>query len=155
MEWARGPWCVSDDPARLDLRARLASLRGTTWASDLTRERLERSLAHSLVFGAYRVPLDPARPAQRGFARVVSDRATFAWLCDVHVDEDERGHGLGRFLLACVHAHPALRGLRRWHLVTRDAHGLHARAGWRPLADPPAHMELRPPVSTEPEHSAG
>ena len=139
MDWNSGKTTVSDDPARLDLGLIHATLARSYWAAGIPRELVQRSLAGSLCFGAY----EDGR--QVGFARVITDRATFAYLADVFVIEAERGRGLARFLMECVHAHPELQGLRRWLLVTRDAHGLYARLGWRALAEPERHLErVRP-----------
>jgi predicted N-acetyltransferase YhbS len=82
---------------------------------------------------------------QIGFARVITDRATFAYLGDVHVLPAWQGRGLGRWMMECVLAHPELQGLRRWVLVTRDAHGLYASLGFKPLANPAGYMELHRP----------
>jgi GNAT superfamily N-acetyltransferase len=95
-----------------------------------------RSLDNSLCFGLYE------RGRQVGFARVVTDRATFAWLCDVFVLEAYRGRGLSKWLIGCVMSHPDLRGLRRLLLGTRDAHGLYERFGFTLLADPARFMEV-------------
>jgi GNAT superfamily N-acetyltransferase len=137
-EWIRGHLRVSTDPKRLDLDVihRFLSQR-SYWAEGIPREVVERSIRNSLAFGVY----DEDRLV--GFARVVTDRATFAYLADVFVLEEYRGRGLSKWLLECVLAHPDLKGLRRWLLVTRDAHGLYARYGFRPLADPEALMEIR------------
>lgn len=136
MEWRRGSWLVSDDPARLDLDVVHGYLARSYWAQGIPRELVRRSLEHSLCFGLY------ADERQVGFARVIGDRATFAYLCDVYVLEEQRGLGLGKFLVACVHAHPELAGLRRWLLVTRDAHGLYERFGWRVTDEPGNHMQI-------------
>ena len=128
---------ISTDPARLDRDWLLASLRATYWAGALTREQMDRSIAHSLVFGVY----DGAR--QVGFARVVTDRATFAWLADVLIDPARRGQGIGVKLVETIRAHPELQGLRRWMLATRDAHGLYEKFGFRPLPEPERFMEIR------------
>jgi GNAT superfamily N-acetyltransferase len=136
MEWRRGSWLVSDDPARLDLDVVHGYLARSYWAQGIPRELVRRSLEHSLCFGLY------ADERQVGFARVIGDRATFAYLCDVFVLEEERGQGLGRFLVECVQAHPELQGLRRWLLVTRDAHRLYQRLGWRLAAQPGQIMEI-------------
>lgn len=140
MDWQRPPYLVSDDPARLDLDVIHAYLARSYWARDIPRALVERSIAGSLPFGLYRI--ETGRVRQLGFARVISDRATFAYLCDVFVLEEARGRGLARFLVGCAQAHPALQGLRRWHLVTRDAHGLYARLGWSPASEPGGHMEI-------------
>jgi GNAT superfamily N-acetyltransferase len=128
---------VSTDPARLDLDVVHGYLVGSYWARGVPREVVERSVDHSLVFGLY------LGEQQVGFARVVTDRATFAWLADVFVLEDHRGQGLGDWLVEVVTQHPDLRGLRRWALATADAHGLYARHGFTPLAAPERFMERR------------
>jgi GNAT superfamily N-acetyltransferase len=140
MEWTRGTATVSDDPARLDLDVVHGYLARSYWAAGIPRALVERSLAHSLCFGLY-LPGERGE-RQAGFARVVTDRATFAYLCDVFVLEEERGRGLARLLVECIHAHPELQGLRRWLLVTRDAHGLYERFGWHVTPEPRQHMEI-------------
>jgi GNAT superfamily N-acetyltransferase len=97
---------------------------------------VRRSLDHSLCFGLY------GRGRQIGFARVVTDRATFAWLCDVFGFEEYRGQGLGKWLIGCVLGHRDLQGLRRVLLGTRDAHGLYERYGFTPLADTSRFLEV-------------
>jgi GNAT superfamily N-acetyltransferase len=106
------------------------------WAAGQPLEVVRYSLENSLCFGLYE------QQRQVGFARVVTDRATFAWLADVFVLEEYRGRGLAKWLLACVMGHPALRGLGRVLLGTRDAHGLYQRYGFTPLAYPDRYMEL-------------
>ena len=130
---------ISTDPARLDRDWLFDSLRATYWAGALTREQLDRSIANSLVFGVYE------NGRQVAFARVVSDRATFAWLADVIVDEALRGRGIGVKLVETIRAHPELQGLRRWMLATRDAHRLYEKFGFRPLPEPERFMEIRVP----------
>lgn len=134
--WRFGELEIDDARARVELDLVHGYLTRSYWARGISRERVERSLAHSLVFGAYL----PGR--QIGFARVVSDRATFAWLCDVFVLETERGRGVSKRLVECVVAHPELQGLRRFILATRDAHGLYRRYGFEPLADPTRYLEI-------------
>jgi GNAT superfamily N-acetyltransferase len=138
----RGDFLVSTDPALLDLAFIHDFLAHRSyWAAGRPLEVVRRSIDHSLCFGLY------AQGRQVGFARVVTDRATFAWLCDVFVLEQYRGQGLGKWLVGCVLGHPALRGLRRVLLGTRDAHGLYARYGFTPLADPSRFLEVfRPDV---------
>jgi GNAT superfamily N-acetyltransferase len=135
FETHRDPFTISTDPARLDIDAIAEMLARSYWASARTRERLERALANSLVFGLY----EGGR--QIGLARVVSDYAIFAYLCDVFIHEDYRAQGLGKWLMETVHAHPDLQGLRRWTLATRDAHGLYEQYGWKPLTNPERWME--------------
>jgi len=142
MEWRRPPYLVSDAPERLDGAVIHDSLTRSDWARGVPRETVERSLRHSLCLGLYR--LGPERPGQIGLARLITDRTTFAYLCDVFVLEEERGRGLGKFLIECVHAHPELQGLRRWLLVTPNAHGLYARFGWRVPPEPGKFMERVP-----------
>jgi GNAT superfamily N-acetyltransferase len=140
MDWRRDPYLVSDDPARLDLDAIHGYLSRSYWAEAIPKELVARSLASSLCFGLY---LEAAgRPRQIGFARVITDRATCAYLSDVYVLEEFRGRGLSKLLLECVHAHPELQGLRRWLLVTRDAQGLYEQFGWRVTPEPHTHMEI-------------
>jgi GNAT superfamily N-acetyltransferase len=138
----RGDFLISTDPARLDILLIHDFLSNDSyWAAGRPLEVVRGSLANSLCFGLYE------RGQQVGFARVVTDQATFAWLCDVFVLEPYRGRGLSRWLIECVMGHPALGGLRRFLLATRDAHGLYERYGFTPLADPTRFMEVfRPDV---------
>ncbi len=139
-EWRRGDCAISDDPARLDTAAVHAFIAGRSyWAAGIPGGTLERAIANSLCFGLYR------GERQIGFARVVTDRATFGYLCDVYVEESERGAGLGEWLVACVLEHPDLQGLRRLSLMTRDAHELYRRFGFRPLPDPARYLEIHRP----------
>ena len=137
--WRRGEYEISTDPDRIDLDLVHGWLAGSYWAAGIPRETVARSIAGSLCFGIYR----GAR--QVGFGRVVSDRATFAWLADVFVPEEERGRGLAGWLMECVLAHPDLQGLRRFLLATRDAHALYAKHGFKPLAAPERFMERHDP----------
>src|SRR3954447_8792290 len=121
MEWARDGFTVSDDPARLDRGVIERFLTGSYWAKNIPSATLDKSLRNSLCFSL----LQGER--QIGFARVVSDRATFAYLADVFVLPEFRGLGLAKWLLSCVIGHPELQGLRRWMLGTRDAHGLYLK----------------------------
>ena len=138
MEWPRPPYLVSDDPARLQLAVVHQALARSYWAAGIPRELVARSISNSLCLGLYREP--DAR--QVGFARAITDRATFAYVSDVFVLEEERAQGLGRFLVECLQAHPELQGLRRWMLVTRDAQRLYGRLGWRVVARPEEVMEI-------------
>jgi GNAT superfamily N-acetyltransferase len=135
QEWHRDGFTISTDPARLDLDMIHGFLSTSYWAPGIPREVVARSIAHSLGFGIY----EGAR--QVGFARVITDRATFGYLGDVFVLETHRGRGLSKWLMECVHAHPELQGFRRWVLLTRDAHGLYAQHGWTPIASPDRYME--------------
>lgn len=128
---------ISTDRARLDVALIHRYLSEESyWASGIPRERVERAIENSLCFGAF----DDG--AQVGFARVITDRATFAYLADVFVLPSHRGRGVSKEILAAIRNHPELQGLRRWHLVTRDAHGLYAQHGFRALSAPERHMEI-------------
>lgn len=139
MIWERPPYRISDQAADLDLAAVHGFLVTSYWARGIPRATVERSIRHSLSFGMFH------GKRQIGFARAVTDRATFAYLADVFVAEDERGRGLGAWLVETVMAHPELTGLRRWLLATRDAHALYRRFGFRPVADPSIFMTLHDP----------
>jgi GNAT superfamily N-acetyltransferase len=135
LDSQRGSLLISTDPSRLDLEAITDMLSRAYWAKDRTREVIVRAMQNSLVFGVY----DGNR--QIGLARVVSDYATFAWLCDVFVHEDYRQRGIGKWLMETILAHPDLQGLRRFLLITRDAHGLYSQYGFTPLQNPDRWME--------------
>jgi GNAT superfamily N-acetyltransferase len=134
-EWRRDGFIISTDPARIDLDVVHGFLTGSYWAEGIPPEVVRRSIEHSLCFGLYQ------DRRQIGFARVITDRATFAYLGDVFVLEAFRGRGLARWLLEVVQSHPELQGLRRWVLLTRDAHALYRQAGWSSLAAPDRYME--------------
>jgi ribosomal protein S18 acetylase RimI-like enzyme len=123
---APGVYEISTDPARLDVAAIHGYLTRSYWSPGIPIEIVERALRHSLCFGVY----ESAGGAQVGLARVVTDYATFAYLCDVYVLEEHRGHGLGKRMMRELMAHPALSGARRVMLATRDAHGLYAGFGF-------------------------
>jgi len=133
---------ISSDPARFDVAAIHAYLTRSYWAEGIPYETVAASIRQSIGFGVF----DP-EGGQVGFARVVTDRATYAYLCDVYVLEEHRGRGLAKWLMATVVADPALSGLRRFTLATRDAHGLYAQFGFQPLRSPDRYMEIvRPDV---------
>lgn len=116
------------------------------WAAGLPRDVFDHALANSLSFAAYSG--SEARSEDRelaGYARVVSDHATFAWLCDVFVLPEHRGNGVSKLLMEAVMAHPRLQGLRTLMLATRDAHGLYERYGFAPLTEPSRWMAIRRP----------
>jgi GNAT superfamily N-acetyltransferase len=127
---------ISSERVRIDRAAVHAFLsEQSAWARGIDRARVDRSIDASLCFGAF------AHGQQIGFARVVTDGATFAYLCDVFVLPDWRGQGVARALMGAVDAHPQLQGLRRFLLFTTDAHGLYGRFGFRPLSHPERGME--------------
>jgi GNAT superfamily N-acetyltransferase len=130
---------ISADPARLDVPLVHQWLSTDAyWALGRTLATQEAAIAGSLNFGAY----DTATGAQHAYARVITDQATFAWLCDVYVAPAARGHGLGTRLVAAVRDHLAPYGLRRILLATADAHGVYAKLGFEPLAHPDKWMTL-------------
>ena len=137
--WTHPPFEISTDPARLDIATIHAFLAGTYWSPEIPREIVERAIGGSLNFGAYE------GDAQVGFVRVVTDRATFAYLCDVFVLEPWRGRGLSKLMMECVMSHPELQNLRRWMLATADAHGLYRQFGFASLARPERMMEITVP----------
>lgn len=139
LQWERDGYVVSTDTTRLDVDAVHAYIARSYWAADIPRATLARAMANSLCFGLHH------GPAQVGFARMVTDRATFAYLADVYVLEAHRGRGLGKWLIGCVQSHPDLQGLRRCMLATRDAHGLYRAHGYAPLGHPERLMEIVQP----------
>ena len=118
-------YSISTDRSLLDIDVIFNYLSlESYWAKGIPREVVEKSITHSLCFGLY------YEQQQIGFARLVTDEATFAYLADVFVLESHRGKGLSKWLMEIIHAHPGLQGLRRWVLGTRDAHALYEKFGW-------------------------
>ena len=135
MDIKRGGFEISTDPARLDREVIHRFLAGSYWARGIPREVVDRSIEGSMNFGLYE------GDAQVGFARIITDRATFAYVCDVFVLDSHQGRGLATWLMETVRAHPDLQNLRRWVLLTRDAHGLYRKTGFRDIEDPARYME--------------
>lgn len=121
----------------IDAAAAHAFLTTAYWCEGIPQATVERAIAHSLC-----IALHAEGQGQVGFARVVTDRTTFAYLCDVYVLEGHRGQGLADGMIQALLAHPDLQGLRRFMLFTRDAHRLYARHGFQPLATPVRGMEI-------------
>ncbi len=140
MEYRSGECVISTNRERLDLDVVHGFLTNCYWAKGIPREVVARSIEHSLCFGIY-----DGDGSQIGFARVVSDFATVAYLGDVFVLESHRGRGLSKWLMECVVQHPALQNLRRWILLTRDAHGLYSQFGFTSVQAPERYMELHRP----------
>jgi GNAT superfamily N-acetyltransferase len=138
-EWHRPPYRLSTRVDELDLDCVREFLAGSYWARDIPRDVVERACRGSLCFGLYHAD------DQVGFARVVSDFATFGYLADVFVIEPHRGRGLADWMVETALAHPQLSSLRRWMLATRDAHPLYERHGFERLADPGKFMEIARP----------
>lgn len=139
MEWTQGEFTVTCDPARQDLDVIHGFLSRSYWAKGIPRDTVARSLEGSVCFALLH------RGTQVGFARVISDGATIAYLGDVFVLADYRGQGLSKWLMACVTSHPGLQGMRRWILATSDAHSLYEKFGFTPLKQPAAFMERHDP----------
>jgi len=151
MEWRRGEFLISTDRVRLDLDIIHGFLTECYWAKGIPRDVVARSIEHSLCFGIYhevgeKSPLLPESERngtrQVGFARVISDFATIAYLGDVFVLDAYRGRGLSKWMMECIVRDPRLQGLRRWILLTRDAHGLYSKFGFKQLQAPDRYMEL-------------
>lgn len=151
---SRDPFRISTDPSLLDLDVIHGFLSTCYWSAGIARATVERAIANSMCFGLYDTseprsahsasshsPLPIASPSLVGFARVITDRASYAYLCDVFVLESARSNGLGIWLIESLLIHPDLQGLRRFTLLTRDAHGLYERFGFKPMSDPTRYME--------------
>lgn len=136
FERRRETFTLTTDVAAMDLDAIHAYLTRSYWSEGISKALVAKAMDGSLCFGL----LDAGR--QIGFARVITDRATFAYLCDVYVLEAYQGRGLGTWLMQELMTHPDLQGLRRFGLVTRDAHGLYEKCGFAGLANPDGHMEI-------------
>lgn len=143
IELQRDRFTISTDPARLDIDAIVDMLARAYWAIGRPRDRTERAIHNSLVFGVY----DGER--QIGVARVVTDYSIFAYMCDVFIHEEYRAAGLGKWLIQAIMDHPDLDGMRRWVLVTNDAHGLYRQHGFTSLDDPEEWMQNFTPVWEE------
>jgi GNAT superfamily N-acetyltransferase len=138
-EWKRGPYTISTNPALLDLEVIYDFLTKSYWAAGVPAPVVKRSVENSLPFGLYK------DGRQIGFARVITDYATFAYLADVFILEPFRGAGLGKWLVTVIDSHPELKGLRRWMLATRDAHKLYQAVGFESLRQPDRWMEKHDP----------
>lgn len=140
MEWKQGEFTISTDRDRLQIEAIHRFLSEESyWANKRTKEQTETAIKNSLPFGVY------TGENQIGFARVVTDYATFAYLGDVYILEEYRGQGLSKWLMEAIIDHPALQGFRRWVLATKDAHTLYEKYGFTPLKHPARWMEKAAP----------
>lgn len=137
--WVKGSYTVTCDPAKMNRAVIAQFLASSYWAKGIPPATVEKSLEHSLCFSL----LDGDQ--QAGFARVISDYATIAFLSDVFVLPEYRGRGLSTWLMECIISHSELQGLRRWMLATRDAHGLYEKFGFRSLKRPEIFMERHDP----------
>jgi GNAT superfamily N-acetyltransferase len=134
-EWRRGEYVVSTDKNRFDLGVVHGFLSTSYWAAGIPLEIVKKSIEHSLSFGVYK------GEQQVGFARVVTDYATFAYIGDVFILEEFRGQGLSKWMMEIIADHPELQGLRRWLLLTRDAHRLYEKTGFVRPRTPERYME--------------
>ena len=134
-EWRQGWYVISTDKSRLDLTLIHNFLTTSYWAAGIPLEVVRRSIEHSLSFGLYK------EDKQIGYARVITDYATFAYLGDVFILEPFRGQGLSKWLMEVVVTHPELQGFRRWLLLTKDAHGLYKKVDFTGVATPERYME--------------
>ena len=134
-EWRQGDYLISTDKSRLDLTVIHNFLTTSYWAAGIPLEIVRRSIENSLSFGLYR------EDQQIGYARVITDYATFAYLGDVFILEPFRGQGLSKWLMEVIVTHPDLQGFRRWILLTKDAHGLYKKVGFTGVATPERYME--------------
>lgn len=147
QQWTRDEFVISTDRARLDIDVIHDYLSSSYWAKGLPRATLARAIENSLIFGIY------AGENQAGFARVITDLATYAYLSDVFVLEAYRRRGLSKWLMECVLSHPDLQGLRRFALFTRDAQGLYERYGFGPSRSASTYLERRDPDVYSPSRS--
>jgi GNAT superfamily N-acetyltransferase len=138
-EWTRGEYQISTDRSRLEPDVIHRFLTRSYWAAGIPIDVIKQSIENSLSFGLFK------NNCQIGFARVITDYATYAYLADVFVLDEFRGEGLGKWLVEIVVSHPALLGLRRWMLATRDAHGLYKKYGFTELSQPERWMEKHDP----------
>lgn len=143
QHWDRPGFEISTDPSLLDIPRIHRFLTGSYWAAGIPLALVEKSIRSSLPFGIYRV--DANAREQIGFARVISDFTTFAYLADVYVESTYRGHGFAKWLMTCVMSHPDLQGLRRFCLGTRDAHRVYETFGFEVIKQPENWMEIRVP----------
>lgn len=141
---------VSDDPALLDLDVIHSYLSRSYWSPNIPREVVAKGITHSLCFGVYEVA-SGRTPIQIGFGRAITDRATYAYLADIFILETHRGRGLSKLLMRAITSHPELQGLRRWMLMTRDAHGLYNSFDFVPLRNPHFAMERHTPDAYKPK----
>lgn len=135
-EYRKENFVISTDPKKIDLETVHQFLTNSYWAKGISKETIQRSIENSLCFGIY------DENQQMGFARVISDYATYAYLCDVFILENHRGHGLASWLIECIMKHPFLQKLRRFQLVTTYAHGLYKQFGFSKVKHPERHMEI-------------
>jgi GNAT superfamily N-acetyltransferase len=139
MEWTKDAYRISTDKTEINLPYVHGFLSHSYWAQNIPADVVRRSVEGSLCFGMY------YQQAQIGFARVITDEATFAYLADVFIDEQHRGRGLSKWLMEAILSYPGLQGLRRFLLATRNAHGLYRQFGFTPLTFTDSWMQIHQP----------
>lgn len=141
-EWTHGGFTLNTDKSRLQV-SRIHQFLSTQayWCLDIPQETLKKAIDGSLCFGLY--TKNSSEQVQIGFARIVSDGASFAWLCDVYVENEYRGKGLAKWMMECVMSHPHLKNLRRICLATKDAHSLYKKFGFEVTQTPQNWMEIK------------
>ncbi len=145
-EYTRDEFTISTDRGKLDLDMMYEYLTNCYWSPGITRDRIRQFIPHSLCFGLYN------ENRQIGFARVITDYSTFAYVADVFVLDGFRGRGLGKWLIKTIVEHPGLQDLRRWVLFTQDAHGLYARFGFTRIDDARSCMQILAPTVSKPDN---
>ena len=146
FEEHRGNFSLSTDLQRLDIPTIHSFLSNEAyWCRNIPLQVIEKAIAHSLCFGVYQQASASEQEQQVGFSRVITDYATYAYICDVFILADWRGQGLGKWIVDCIRRHPHLQGLRRWSLATRDAHSLYAQFGFQPVSNPERLMQIVDP----------
>jgi GNAT superfamily N-acetyltransferase len=153
-EYQKDEYIISTDKTKLQFDVIYSFLSTSYWSPNIPLETVKRAAEHSLTFGIFKYSLPIGEGwggvSQVGYARIISDFATFAYLADVFVLESERGKGISKWLMECITQLPDLQGLRRWMLATRDAHGLYAQFGFTPLDNPEIMMQIaRPNIYNE------
>jgi GNAT superfamily N-acetyltransferase len=139
MNWNKDIFLISTDKTLLQF-PRLYKFLSTEayWCLGIPEETVRNAIENSLCFGVY----DTSKNSQIGFARIITDSATFAYLCDVYVEDSYRGNGLSKWLMECIQEHPSLQNLRRFMLATKDAHGLYGQFGFKVTKAPERLMEI-------------
>src|SRR5215217_1920030 len=139
MQWTRNDYFITTDKSQMDVAFVHRFLKTSYWAENIPYETVQRSIEGALCFGVFHNNI------QVGFARAITDSATFAYIADVFISEAFRGRGLSRWLMEVILAHPQLQGLRRILLATRDAHGLYKKVGFTSITNPEPWMQLHNP----------
>lgn len=149
MEWTKDGFTITTEKEKIDIPYVHQFLSQSYWACSIPVEVVQRSIKGALCFAVFH------QQKQVGFARVITDEATFAYLADVFIDEHYRGEGLSKWLMEIIMGHPSLQGLRRFMLATRDAHGLYSRFGFSPLTNTDRWMQIHDPDAYKIKEDSG